>query len=186
MELQRLQLAFDQQKADWQQAQFNTVLENIRLMKETFGMDERDRIYYKGVIQTHMSHSLVSSSSTALITAGENVPMLLENDSRGREISIPMVAAELGYRIRDKSSAIGKKWQKNGERSTQVKTHPNTRRRPTEQELNANTYYERDREMMEESIREVMGEKTIPSVPQISRTEARKNFFTPRKAPKKS
>jgi len=109
MELQRLQLAFDQQKADWQQAQFNTVLENIRLMKETFGMDERDRIYYKGVTQTHLSRSLVSSSSTALITAGENGPMLLENDGRGREISIPMVAAELGYRIRDKSSRIGKK-----------------------------------------------------------------------------
>lgn len=105
------------------------------------GLDDRDKIYFK---------DLVVKCNDAGYAAIQN-----STDERGGEISIALVCQELGINPKDKSPQIGKvlatMWRARYPGQEIPKRRTTYRGRP----YNENTYYDRDRDLVEKAIRQV-------------------------------
>lgn len=120
------------------------LMDHIGNMKELFGWDERDRIYYKDQFR-------------AIVAPKEGVVAAIENGGRGSEISIAMVCQEMGVNPRGKSPQIGREMAKRWRASHPEELIPRREVIYQGRPYMENTYYKRDTEMMKDVIRHVMG-----------------------------
>jgi hypothetical protein len=127
---------------DLQERNFNFQVKRIKMIKEICGeFDDRDRIYYKDLLK--------KSDDPGYAVIQDTV------DPRGREISIQLVAQELGINPRSNGPMIGrlmaKRWRE---------AHPNEEipKRDTLYQgkpYKENTYYQCDYDMLAACIREI-------------------------------
>lgn len=73
---------------DLQERNFNFQVKRMKFIEEMFGMDDRDKLYYKDLLKKS------SDNGYAVIQDTE--------DERGREISIALVCQEMGVNPRTK------------------------------------------------------------------------------------
>lgn len=114
---------------------------NLRLLEILGGVDDRDRIMYKDLLRTSTKRKIGNSGS--LSTAS------------GREISIPLICAEVGVRPKGKEAQIGKYlvklWRKKHNK-TSKESPPKRETMFRGKPYLENTYYEEDRDIMENAI----------------------------------
>lgn len=123
---------------------------DVELMREMFGWDDRDRIYYKDFGKSIMNESRASQNGR-----GAPLALLVDDDPRGGEISIPMICNELGVNPRGKNGQIGKcmarLWRAEhpGEKCPKRETLYNGK------PYMENTYYRCDYDLLVQAIRTV-------------------------------
>lgn len=129
---------------DMKERSLNYHVKKIKLIRDIFGeFDDRDRLYYKDVLKK------CDEPGYAAVTDTE--------DARGREISIALVCQELGVNPNGRSPQIGRlmarRWREAhpGEEIPKRDTLYNGR------PYKENVYFQRDYDMMEACIREVLG-----------------------------
>ena len=122
----------------------DAVLDHVKKMKELFGWDDGDRIYYKDVYR-----NTIKDDSPVEAVA-------IENDGRGGQISIAMICQQLGVNPRGASPAIGREMAKRWREANPGETIPKRETMYQGRPYMENIYYGKDKEMMEQVIRDVL------------------------------
>jgi hypothetical protein len=136
-------------------------------MQALGGVDERDIIEFKDRIRLAMrsptTEHLQIEGGVAPAAAVDPGPGVATHECqasvRGNEISIPMLAAEMGVRVGDRAGQVGKRMkalyaQTYGAAAAQAIPKRETifRGKP----FYENTYYARDKPLLQRAMREVM------------------------------
>ena len=126
---------------DLKERNFAFQVKRVKIMEEMFGLDDRDKLYFKDVIK--------KSDDRGYAAIEDSV------DERGREISIALVCQEIGINPRGKSAQIGKlmakEWRKAYPGETMVKRDTLYMGRPYKE----NTYFQRDYGLLEKACRTI-------------------------------
>jgi hypothetical protein len=144
-----------------------TLKSAVDLMQALGGVDDRDKIEFKDRIRLAMrptyTQGLIEGTAAAVVDPGPGVATHDCSESvRGSEISIPMLATEMHVNIGDRAGQIGKRMKKlyaqtYGEAAARAIPKRETifRGKP----LHENTYYKRDKALLQQAIEEVMAGK---------------------------
>lgn len=134
-------LDLEERKIKIEEQNFDFQVKRFKAIKDEFGMDDRDKLYYK---------DLFKKSSDPGYAAIQNT-----EDVRGREISIALVCQEIGINPQGKNPQIGrvmaKKWRERFPDNEIPKRDTIFLGRPYKE----NAYYQCDYDLMEQSIRDV-------------------------------
>jgi hypothetical protein len=135
LDLQERRIAIQERNHDFH-------LKRIKAIDDLFGLDDRDKLYFKDILKKSNDHGYAAIQDTT--------------DERGREISIALVCQEIGVSPRGKSPQIGalmkKRWMKAYPGQTPPKRDTMFNGRPYKE----NVYYQRDYAMLEKCIRDVL------------------------------
>jgi hypothetical protein len=127
---------------DLQERNFNFQMKRIKAIDDLFGLDDRDKLYFKDILKKSNDPGYAAIQDTT--------------DERGREISIALVCQEIGVSPRGKSPQIGalmkRRWTEAHPGQTPPKRDTMFNGRPYKE----NVYYQRDYAMLEQCIRDVL------------------------------
>ena len=155
-----------QQHEQVAQQKVMTVQSAVNLMQALGGVDERDRVELKDRIRLAMRNPTtehlqieggVAPAAAAAVDPGPGVATHeCQACVRGKEISIPMLAAEMGVRVGDRAGQIGKRMkalyaQTYGAAAAQAIPKRETifKGKP----FYENTYYARDKHLLQRAMR---------------------------------
>ena len=157
-----------QQHEQVAQQKVATVQSAVNLMQALGGVDERDNIEFKDRIRLAMrnptpKHLQIKdgvAAADAVLDPGSGVATHeCQARVRGTEISIPMLASEMGIKVGDRAGQIGKRMKAlythtYGAAAAQAIPKRETvfRGKP----FYENTYYARDKALLQRAMREVM------------------------------
>lgn len=144
-------LDLEERKIKIQEANFSFQLKRMKLINEIIPLDDRDKLYFKDVLK------MCGNAGYAAIT---DTP----DEERGREISIALVAQEIGVNPNGQSPVIGKlmakRWKDAHPGEEPSKRDTLYQGRPYKE----NAYFQRDYVMLEACIREcLVAPKVAPS-----------------------
>ncbi|CAK9115451.1 Uncharacterized protein 015R [Durusdinium trenchii] len=132
----------------------------MNAMRDVFGMDDRDLIYYKDVAKEVLIKPLIASAQPFLAIkdapggGASSEAVEIENGGRGGVISIAMVCRELGVNPRGKMPQIGRKMAQYWRERHGGESPPKRRTLYFGRPYMEYTYYDCDRELMVKAIRE--------------------------------
>ncbi|BCU09075.1 hypothetical protein [Sicyoidochytrium minutum DNA virus] len=136
--------ALEERKAALEQKNLEFQIKRMAYIEDRLGgLDDTDKIYFKDLIVkcNDPGYAAIQNSS----------------DERGEEISIALVAQELGIHPREKSPQIGKVLASMWRARYPGQSPPKRRTKYLGRVYNENAYYDRDRDLVEKAIRQVCG-----------------------------
>ena len=145
LDLEERRANLEQRKAKVQEMNFDFQVKRMKLIGELVPLDDRDRLYFKDLLKMSCKpgYSMITDSP---------------DEVRGREISIALVAQEMGVNVSGKGPTIGKlmaqKWKDAHPNEEPVKRDTLYQGRPYKE----NTYFQCDYDMLKQCIIKVLGQ----------------------------